>query len=958
MDRGIVSAFLESEITKRITSQGIVVWLDKEGHYTAFVDALAKRFAERDYPYPVCGYRGSFLELMLRLETFGSGLDPEPLLIHLPGYGTSASLLETPLLELYRAGTQYIKALPTLVSEAAAGRVTPGELEAILDSDGLSLERADAWLAADRAEGQTGFATQLEARGLHGVIDSLFEQEKRNQALRLAIPEHAAEDLAAYFLRQTGMDEAWLSHTRRRTTGLRVEDVTEAWASYLLCVEYVTDLKREPITEPLRRLADLRKPLQDRCLDLVKHFRTQHPEAYASMADDTERHLGADKENAQAEDLGKIDTFRFEEEKIREAAIAAAQQGAFKAVFLWAKQRSGVAFWLDRDPQRLRWEWTLLECAANVAKAMDSLGPTPNTTKNLAEALDYYRNGAYEVDRAHRHFEQRVYATPHMQLPHWNEMLVVFEQVRTQYRSWADDLARSFAKICQHHGALPDESLQQRTIFDRVVVPLASETNKVALFMIDAFRFEMAKDLEAVMKEVGTTVELSARLAELPTITKVGMNVLAPVMSGDKVFPVFAKDGDIEGFRSREFTVNGPDKRVKAMGQKIPGPEVPLWKLADVRTMSEKSLEKKVKEAPRVFVVHSLEFDDAGEIGFGPATFETTLQHIREAWMRLSNAGVKSFVFTSDHGFLLQDNTVTEHVYGRRTEPDRRYVIEEHARVEPGMYAVSMNELQYGDAQGKHLLFREDTGVFRTTKSGAPFVHGGNSLQERAIPVLVVRRQRERGGSDTVYEIHGEALEDNLGRRRLKLKLRLAPQATGALAFTGSSQVTLGLRVKDRPDILVTIVDVQGAAAMQSSLLRVPTKDEWSTVHFQLDGGAEERVQVEVFHPDGLEKISPLVVAGWFDVTTKGRPGPAPAPEAKPAIEKWVVGIEDEGFRRVFEHIEQYGSINETELGHILGNPRKVRTFAREFDELVKRVKFRVRIDTTGTMKCYLKEAK
>ncbi|HVJ90606.1 MAG TPA: BREX-6 system phosphatase PglZ [Labilithrix sp.] len=955
-----MSACLEAEVTKRIASQGIVVWLDKDGHYSAFVDELEQRHAAGDFPYPVLGYRGSFLALMLALESHGNGLDPEPLLIHLPGYGTSASLLGTPLLELYKAGTQFIKALPTLVTEAAAGRVTPAELATFLEAEGLSLAIADAWLAEDRSHRQTGFAVQLEARGLPGVIDSLFEQEKKNQALRLAIPPNAAEDLAAYFLRHTGMDDAWLMHTRGRTTGLRVEEVGDAWASYLLSVEYVADLSREPRSAPLRRLLELPKPLRERCLELVKHFRTQHPEAYAGMADDTERHLGADKAEAKPEDLGKIDTFRFEEEKMREAAILAAQEGRWSQALTWAKQRSGVAFWLDRD-MRLRWEWTLLEHAAKVGVAIERVGPPPGENKNLAEALEDYSQRAYEVDTAHRHFEQRVYATPQLSLLKRNEMLAVFDRVRAAYRSWADNLGRSFTQICRRYGALPDESLQQRTIFERVVAPLAEEIEKVVLFMIDAFRFEMAKDLEAEMKGAGITVELSARLAELPTITSVGMNVLAPVTSGEKVFPVFVKEDKLDGFRCGEFTVNSPESRARAIGQKVSGQAVPLWKLADVRTMSTTSLQKKVKEAPRVIVVHSLEFDDAGEKGFGPATFETTLQHIREAWLHLSQAGVKSFVFTGDHGFLLQDSTVTEHQYGRASDPDRRYVLEDYDRTEAGMFTVPLSKLGYGVTKEKYLLFREDTGVWKTTKPGAPFVHGGNSLQERVIPVLVVRRQRERGGSDTVFEIQAEALEDNLGRRRLKLKLRLAPNATGALAFTGSSQVTLGLRVKDRPDITVTIVDVEGTAVVQGGLLRVPTKDEWSTVYFQLDGHAEERVQVEVFHPDGVEKVTPHVVAGWFDVTSKGprasTPAPAPETKAKANTENVVVGIDDEGFRRVFEHLERFGSVNEIELVQILGSARKMRTFSREFEELVKRVKFRVRIDTAGNMKCYVKEA-
>ncbi len=196
------------------------------------------------------GYRGSFLALMLELENHGNGLDPEALLIHLPGYGTGASLQETPLLELYKAGTQCIKSLPTVVSEAAAGRVTPAELTTFLAAPGLSLAGADAWLSADRSQSAGGFAGKLEARGLTGVIDSLFEQEKKNQALLLAIPDDAADDLAGYLLRHTGMDEAWLIHARGKSAGLGVADVGDAWASYLLSVEYVSDLGRDPTSAP------------------------------------------------------------------------------------------------------------------------------------------------------------------------------------------------------------------------------------------------------------------------------------------------------------------------------------------------------------------------------------------------------------------------------------------------------------------------------------------------------------------------------------------------------------------------------------------------------------------------------------------------------------------------------------------------------------------------------------
>jgi hypothetical protein len=55
-------------------------------------------------------------------------------------------------------------------------------------------------------------------------------------------------------------------------------------------------------------------------------------------------------------------------------------------------------------------------------------------------------------------------------------------------------------------------------------------------------------------------------------------------------------------------------------------------------------------------------------------------------------------------------------------------------------------------------------------------------------------------------------------------------------------------------------------------------------------------------------------------------------------------------------HIDQYGTVSEADLETLLGNPRRVRAFARHFDILVTRVPFRVRIETTGIMKTYVKE--
>jgi len=92
---GSISASLEAELRKQARQYGILVWLDKEGTYTAFADALAARAEAKAFPVPVRRLRGSYLELMLGLEDLEDGVGMTPLIVHVPGH-TEESIAETP----------------------------------------------------------------------------------------------------------------------------------------------------------------------------------------------------------------------------------------------------------------------------------------------------------------------------------------------------------------------------------------------------------------------------------------------------------------------------------------------------------------------------------------------------------------------------------------------------------------------------------------------------------------------------------------------------------------------------------------------------------------------------------------------------------------------------------------------------------------------------------------------
>ena len=195
---GPVSQALEQEILGKLRRHGIVVWLDTDASYTRFVDGLAARHARGDFPFPVSGFRGSFLDLLFQLEPHGSGTDLQPLLVHLPGFNKE-SIRKTPLLELYKLGSSFEKSLHTLVREAATARIAPDEVERFLAGQ-PTLEAADAWLETT----VTPFDPTLLADALGRTGGAL--------ALRVTTPAEA-EILASYLYKLTGMDAAWVERS-------------------------------------------------------------------------------------------------------------------------------------------------------------------------------------------------------------------------------------------------------------------------------------------------------------------------------------------------------------------------------------------------------------------------------------------------------------------------------------------------------------------------------------------------------------------------------------------------------------------------------------------------------------------------------------------------------------------------------------------------------------------------
>ena len=253
------------------------------------------------------------------------------------------------------------------------------------------------------------------------------------------------------------------------------------------------------------------------------------------------------------EDLGQIDTFREEENRVLTGAVEALRKGEWAKAKAWCEARQGeqVVLAPARPAAALGLEPRRRGGRASARRSPGTRRPFAGV-QSLDEAAERYAAGAFEVDRAHRRFEQRRLALLESRLPHYGALREVATELRRAHRAWADQLARDFAGLCKEHGFLPSSELQQRNLFEQVVHPLTLTGEKVAVFVIDAFRYEMATELVEELEGQRHDRRSEAAPRRAADNHVVGMNVLAPVAQGDRLTVA----GIFQGFRTGEFTVS------------------------------------------------------------------------------------------------------------------------------------------------------------------------------------------------------------------------------------------------------------------------------------------------------------------------------------------------------------------------------------------------------------------
>ena len=592
------------------------------------------------------------------------------------------------------------------------------------------------------------------------VLQALLQEESASNILfALLVPSSTQRDA----LKNSATWVAEAKSLFERTLGLKLQTRARNWEAitdelwrFVLFSEFVFDLPGDlpPSLQNIPRAQAVATPLVDFLCERLRAD-TRHRDRYVEQAETIEQMLSLPDACRAIADLGVRDTFPFEERSFFAQAVDAfSRNNRERLGQLLAHHRRSP--WGAKGENRT--QWLILQAAIELVDACsgaeDAFGALRMRT--VDSLIDYYLEHLRDVDRRQREFEQSV--ADYIDTD--GAMAVVVSGARKSYRRLANKVQDVFVRDVERAGWPPTGRLANGDVFDRLVAPaLQASGTRVALFLIDALRYELGVELYQQLTEYGK-VELQPACAQLPTVTPVGMASLLPE-AGSKLRIV--TDGTHFTPTLGEQQLTSVTQRMNVLraryGQRFA--ETGLHTFAHGKSVPDPTVELLVIRSNEM----DSDFESSPESALG--NISRTFRQVQAAMARLRTLGFDEAIVLTDHGFFL--NTALE-AGDVCAKPPGVWPVNAHDRMLFGAgNADAANFVTSASALG----IRGDINQVASPKAmvaysaGAVYFHGGVSLQEALVPVLSVRFKP--AGSKYGKNANGQcALQAQPDRRSLR----------------------------------------------------------------------------------------------------------------------------------------------------------------------------------------------
>jgi uncharacterized protein (TIGR02687 family) len=407
-------------------------------------------------------------------------------------------------------------------------------------------------------------------------------------------------------------------------------------------------------------------------------------------------------------------------------------------------------------------DYTLL-VARFYEKALSVGSPVLNTPN---EYITRYREDYYLIDQLYRQSLETYYKV--------DKSIELFEcvqkvklQLDVNYSKFVNRLNMEWTKCVKAAGGMSAvKLLRQEDFYEQKVMPVKK---KLAVIVSDALRYEVAQELLQEIAKGKHIARLEPALAMLPTETK----YCKPALFPHKSLSLYGSGGDQDMSVDHKILSDTNKRSEHLASYKADALCVDFSKVSAY--IQDRNRE--IFKHPLVYVMHDA-IDNEGHNGSAENVVKAcrkAVHDINELTRKiLESYNVTEVIITADHGFLFNDvefadkdkHKITEEYLERKS----RYYLTHSAEEFPGMVKYPLSEVS-GMDNVSDVFVAAPIGTNRLNVEGGDymFAHGGGSLQEMMIPVILCHKEV----TDNKQPVGVMILDRNLSIQSSRIRFKL-----------------------------------------------------------------------------------------------------------------------------------------------------------------------------------------
>ena len=379
--------------------------------------------------------------------------------------------------------------------------------------------------------------------------------------------------------------------------------------------------------------------------------------------------------------------------------------------------------------------------------------------KDYNDGFKQYTTKWYIIDQYYREFIQY-----YREVKQNRVLSSLYEWVHKIYsNSWLFNLSNKWQKFIDRSEGWYKGELAQSNFFERVVRRYFNSKPNSKLFVIisDGFRYECGKILNDKLNEENRfTSNLDYQVTNLPSYTQLGMASLLPHKS--------LSFGDGETVIVDGISSLGTPNRIKILQQNsgYRSTAVLAENLMHLNTRGEEA-QRLIQDHDLIYVYHN-RIDDIGDDSTSEdKVIEASKEEIAflmDVVKKIANMNGTNMIITADHGFIYQNEVLEEsdfsdaQIIGDIDKGTRRYFIGSNLEHNQNVFKLNARELNIDS--DKEVLIAKGMQRLRKQGSGSRYVHGGATLQETVVPLLLVSKERV----DTISKVDVDILNKSNNR--------------------------------------------------------------------------------------------------------------------------------------------------------------------------------------------------